>query len=289
MGCCRQKPSIWNISKLRAVGILHNTFADNFLVPEPSAELPSIVIILLTGPILDLLSHFIDKTLVKGSISLILMKCAFGYLRVSTEEQTVMNQKIALESWAGRHDYQLIDFFEDSSVSGKIPAINRKAFQELLELLRTEQIDAVLVYELSRVGRTFWDTLDAIKAIEEYAPLISCSPRESFLQNTEPSIRRLMIGILTWVAEREREMLVQRTKDGMARARASGKAIGRPQKRLDKDNLIKLLSVNTPRSKIAKALGVSKATLYKELRDLATRSPLRSSARDEVGHPTASG
>ena len=79
-----------------------------------------------------------------------------------------------------------------------------------------------------------------------------------------------MVGILTWVAEREREMLVQRTKDGMTRARASGKAIGRPQKRLDKDDLIKLLSVNTPRSKIAKALGVSKATLYKELRDLAT-------------------
>jgi putative DNA-invertase from lambdoid prophage Rac len=217
------------------------------------------------------------------------VKFAFGYLRVSTEEQTVLNQKIALETWAGEHDYQLIDFFEDSAVSGKIPAVKRKAFQELLEILRDEQIDAVLIYELSRVGRTFWDTLDAIKAIEEYAPLISCSPRESFLQNTEPSIRRLMIGILTWVAEREREMLVQRTKDGMARARATGKAIGRPEKRLDKDYLIKLLSVNTPRSKIAKALGVSKATLYKELRELATCSPLRSSARDEAGHLTAFG
>ena len=54
----------------------------------------------------------------------------------------------------------------------------------------------------------------------------------------------------------------------MARAKASGKAIGRPHKTLDKDYLIKLLSANTPRSKIAKALGVSKATLYKELREL---------------------
>jgi putative DNA-invertase from lambdoid prophage Rac len=215
------------------------------------------------------------------------VKYAFGYLRVSTEEQTVMNQKLALQNWAGEHDYQVIDFFEDSAISGKIPAVKRKAFQELIELLRAEQIDAVLVYELSRVGRTFWDTLDAIKAIEEYAPLISCSPRESFLQNTEPSIRRLMIGILTWVAEREREMLVQRTKDGMTRARASGKAIGRPQKKLDKDYLIRLLSVNTPRAKIAKALGVSKATLYKELRELATCSPARSYARDEAGHLAA--
>jgi DNA invertase Pin-like site-specific DNA recombinase len=212
------------------------------------------------------------------------VRCAFGYLRVSTEEQTILNQKMVLQKWAGEHGYQVIDFFEDSAVSGKIPAVKRKAFLDLLEIVRIAPIDAILVYELSRVGRTFWDTLDAIKAIEEYSPLISCSPRESFLQNTEPSVRRLMIGILTWVAEREREMLVQRTKDGMARARYSGKAIGRPQKTLDKDYLINLLAANTPRAKIAKALGVSKATLYKELRGLATSLPVQSSVKDDAGH-----
>ncbi|HEX6028996.1 MAG TPA: recombinase family protein, partial [Nitrososphaeraceae archaeon] len=130
---------------------------------------------------------------------------------MSTEEQTVLNQKMALQKWSYEHNYQILDFFEDSAISGKIPAIDRCAFRDLLELVKTAPVDAVLVYELSRVGRTFWDTLDAIKTIEEYTPLISCSPKESFLQTTEPSIRKLMIGILTWVAEREREMLVQRT------------------------------------------------------------------------------
>lgn len=197
------------------------------------------------------------------------MKYAFAYLRVSTEEQTVQNQKMVLEKWAQEHQYQILDFFEDSAVSGKIPATQRHGFNEMLSLVKTAQVDAVLVYELSRVGRTFWDTLDAIKAIEQYTPLISCSPRESFLQTTEPSIRKLMIGILTWVAEREREMLVQRTKDGMERARAAGKGIGRPQKTIDKGKLITLLAENHPKSKIAKNLGVSKATLYKELRHLA--------------------
>ncbi|MDQ3868045.1 MAG: recombinase family protein [Thermoproteota archaeon] len=200
------------------------------------------------------------------------MKYALAYLRVSTEEQTVLNQKIALQKWAKERDYQILDFFEDSAVSGKVPAINRFGFGELLDLVKTASVDAVLVYELSRVGRTFWDTLDAIKTIEEYAPFISCSPRESFLQTTDPSIRKLMIGILTWVAEREREMLVQRTKDGMARAKEGGKRIGRPQKKLDKDNLIKLLVDNQPRTKIAKSLGISKATLYKELRQLHFKS-----------------
>jgi DNA invertase Pin-like site-specific DNA recombinase len=67
-------------------------------------------------------------------------------------------------------------------------------------------------------------------------------------------------------------MLVQRTKDGMSRARASGKGIGRPPKVLDKDNLITLLAENQTRVKMARSLGVSKATLYKELRKLAMRN-----------------
>ena len=201
-----------------------------------------------------------------------MQKYAIAYLRVSTEEQTVQTQKIAITRWAKDHDYQVLYFFEDPAVSGKIPATRRKGFQDLIEFVRLSKVEAVLVYELSRVGRTFWDTLDAVKTIEEYAPLISCSPRESFLQTTEPSIRKLMIGILTWVAEREREMLVQRTKDGMARAKEGGKGIGRPRKKLNRDNLIKLLVENQPRTKIAKSLGISKATLYKELRQLAFKT-----------------
>ncbi len=199
------------------------------------------------------------------------MKYAFAYLRVSTEEQTVQNQKLVLEKWAQDSGYQILDFFEDSAVSGRVPATQRRGFRDMLELVKTAEVDAVLVYELSRVGRTFWDTLDAIKVIEQYAPLISCSPRESFLQTTEPSVRKLMIGILTWVAEREREMLVQRTKDGMERARAAGKGIGRPQKLLDKDRLIAMLAENQSKASIAQSLGVSKATLYKELRQIVQK------------------
>ena len=202
------------------------------------------------------------------------MLYAFGYLRVSTEEQTILNQRIAIKKWASDNDYEILEFFEDASVSGKVAAINRPAFREMLEIVRNEQVDAVIVYELSRVGRTFWETLDAIKAIELYAPLISCSAKEVFLQTTDPSIRKLLIGILTWVAEREREILIQRTKDGMIRAKISGKMIGRPKKFLDKDSLIKLLSQNMPKRKIAENLGMSKATLYKGIRRLSLNAEL---------------
>jgi len=209
------------------------------------------------------------------------MKFAFAYLRVSTEDQTVLNQKLAMQKWAINHDFQILEYFEDSAISGKIPAVKRKGFVDMLELIKNETVDAVLIYELSRVGRTFWDTLDAIKAIEAFAPLISCSPRESFLQMTEPSVRKLMIGILTWVAEREREMLVQRTKDGISRAKSIGKVVGRPKKELDKDNLIRMLALNEPRVQIAKDLGISKATLYKELRVLYQHSQQNNNSKTE--------
>jgi putative DNA-invertase from lambdoid prophage Rac len=202
------------------------------------------------------------------------MPYAFGYLRVSTEEQTILNQRIAIKKWASDNNFEILEFFEDASISGKVSAVNRPAFREMLEIVRNEQVDAVIVYELSRVGRTFWETLDAIKAIEQYAPLISCSAKEVFLQTTDPSIRKLLIGILTWVAEREREILIQRTKDGMIRAKISGKTIGRPKKFLDKDSLIKLLAQNMPKRKIAENLGMSKATLYKGIRRLSLNTEL---------------
>jgi putative DNA-invertase from lambdoid prophage Rac len=50
------------------------------------------------------------------------MKYAFAYLRVSTEEQTVQNQKLALEKWAQGNDYLILDSFEDPAISGKVPA-----------------------------------------------------------------------------------------------------------------------------------------------------------------------
>lgn len=218
------------------------------------------------SPLFRTVLIFFDLKYYQVFIMKYVMKYAFGYLRVSTDEQTVLNQKLVIEKWAQVNDYKILDFFEDSAISGKIPAIDRHAFKEMLSLVRSDRVDSVIVYELSRVGRTFWETLDAIKSIEKYSPLISCSPKEIFLQTTDPSVRKLMIGILTWVAEREREMLIQRTKDGMVRAKMAGKNIGRPKKTLDKDVLIKMLSQNIPRNKIAKNLGISKATLYNQIR-----------------------
>ena len=196
------------------------------------------------------------------------MKYAVAYLRVSTEEQTVENQRLALNRYAADNGFQILDFFEDPAVSGKISAVERKGFKQLLEFIKTEKVDAVLVYELSRVGRVFWETLDAIKLVDRYSAIVSCSPKEAFLQVMEPSVRKLMIGILTWVAERERDVLVQRTKEGMERAKAQGKHIGRKRYQFDEQELTRLLLRGDTRGRIAKYFGVSRGTLYVKLHEM---------------------
>lgn len=191
---------------------------------------------------------------------------AVAYLRVSTDDQTVENQRIVLTNWANANNYEIIQFFEDPAVSGSVPAAERAGFGRLISFVKNNYINAVLVYELSRVGRTFYDTLDAIKFVERYAPLISCSPKELFLQTTEPSVRKLLIGILTWVAEREREVLITRIKAGLDRARAEGKKLGPKYKQIDFEELKILLDSPLSMQEVADRLGISKPTLYSKIR-----------------------
>lgn len=178
------------------------------------------------------------------------------------------NQRLFLQGFAKANNYYICTEFEDPAVSGSVPAAQRCGFSALLAWLRANHCDAVLIYELSRVGRTFYDTLDAIKAVERYAPLISCSPKEAFLQTIDPNIRKLLITILSWVAEREREVLVTRIKAGIERVKAEGKPFGRPRKQIDQQKLQEMLASSIKIDEIAASLDISKPTLYKNIRQL---------------------
>lgn len=199
------------------------------------------------------------------------MKSAVGYLRVSTDEQTVENQQIVLQKYASEHGFHITKFFEDSAVSGTTAALERKGFKSMIEHIKginttpSLSVESVLVYELSRIGRSFWDVLETIKTVEELgSPIISVSPKEAFLQTLDPSLRKLLISILSWVAERERETLVQRTKDGINRARSNGKVLGRPKRNINITELTSLLKANGINA-TAKELRMSKHTIYKHI------------------------
>jgi len=151
------------------------------------------------------------------------MKEAFAYLRVSTSEQTVEAQRLQIQEFAKSRGFTVSEWFEDPAIHGTTKALEREGFSEMLatikELSPEERPSNILVYEISRVGRSFWDILDVIRALEDLAPILSTSPKESFLQVSDRSMRQLMITILAWASDRELEYLKQRTKEGLAIAR----------------------------------------------------------------------
>ncbi|MDD1721472.1 MAG: recombinase family protein [Euryarchaeota archaeon] len=158
---------------------------------------------------------------------------AVGYVRVSTKEQNEETQVQQLLAQGVPRE----QIFIDTATSGTVPASQRSGFRALLDYIRTHghDITTLYVFEISRIGRSFLETLDVVRSLEEECGVIvwSLSPKEAWTQTTDRSIRNLMLAIFSWVAERERENLSERTKAGVFRARGEGKHIGRPFKEIN--------------------------------------------------------
>jgi DNA invertase Pin-like site-specific DNA recombinase len=90
-----------------------------------------------------------------------------------------------------------------------------------------------------------YDVLETVNILEEkYGVRVrSVSPKEGWMNTTDKSIRNLILAIFSWVAEREREMLSQRTKEGLARAKAEGVRLGRPERKI---NWVKVKELRSP-------------------------------------------
>ena len=195
------------------------------------------------------------------------VKDAYAYVRVSVSSENPRNQEIAILRWAHENGFRIIGWFIDHGVSGAVPPWKRPGYRRLVETVK-ENPSPVLVYELSRVGRSFYETLRALQELEELgAPVIPVSPKESFLQHLDLQIRKLVIAVLAWAAERERELLRQRTREGMLRAKQEGKHIGRPRKPIDWKKFRELRSKGLSLRDIARVLGVGYSTLRRRLRE----------------------
>ena len=145
----------------------------------------------------------------------------FGYGRVSTAEQTADNQRLEIE----RAGYAVEYWFADT-VSGKAHATQRKQFSDMLVKLR--KTDILVVAKLDRLGRDAPDVLMTIKALSTLGVEVVVLQLGK-LDLTSPA-GKLMLAMLAAVAEMERDLIVERTQAGLARARAEGKVLGRPSK-----------------------------------------------------------
>ena len=120
------------------------------------------------------------------------------------------------------------------------------------------------VYEISRLGRTTLETINLISKLEKMGIMVwSLSPNEAFTRSNEQSIRQLLIMIFSWVAQRERDNLIDRTKAGLDRARAEGKILGRERCAIDFEVVKKMRADKASWEKIAETIGITNMTLYR--------------------------
>lgn len=149
------------------------------------------------------------------------MARTFAYLRVSTAGQTTENQRQQIAA-AGIavEDFRIVA----ETVSGSVAAMERPGFARLVD--RLEPGDMLVVTKMDRLGRNAMDVMATIARLGEMSVRVkSLDLGDSDLTS---AAGRMTTGILNVVAQFERDLLVERTKAGIDRARAAGKRMGRP-------------------------------------------------------------
>jgi DNA invertase Pin-like site-specific DNA recombinase len=183
------------------------------------------------------------------------------YARVSTSDQSCERQVAELAAFAERGGYDVVGVFKDTA-SGA--SANRIARNRVLDLAQARHIDAILVSELSRWGRSTQDLLDTLNRLAGWNVSVVAMSGMTF--EVETPHGRMMATMLAGIAQFERDLLSERVKSGLAAARARGKKLGRQTGQRPKSDKLApkvVQAVEDGRSYrwIARDLGISKNTV----------------------------
>jgi putative DNA-invertase from lambdoid prophage Rac len=186
------------------------------------------------------------------------MSRVFGYCRVSTSAQTADNQSQEIEA-AG---FAVIKSrVVRETISGSIPAMDRPNFRRLVD--RLEAGDVLVVTKLDRLGRNTMDVSATIERLTSMEIKVHCLALGG-VDLTSPA-GRMTMQVISAVAEFEKDLLIERTNAGIRRAKAEGKAFGRPSAlRADQRiKVIKLLEAAVPVAQIARDFNTSRQTIMR--------------------------
>jgi DNA invertase Pin-like site-specific DNA recombinase len=174
-----------------------------------------------------------------------------GYARVSTTDQNLTLQKEALKNIGCQKIY------EDEASGTKT---KRPGLEKALEHLRDG--DTLVVWKLDRLGRSLKDLITLVSDLNDRGVNFR-SLTDSIDTNT--SSGRFFFHVMASLAEMERELIVERTKAGLAAAKKMGRVGGRKRKMTDSkiESAKKLLESGMLPKDVANNLGISIATLYR--------------------------
>ena len=149
------------------------------------------------------------------------MTRTFAYCRVSTADQTTANQ--VSEIYAAGFSVEPKRIIAET-VSGSVPAMERKGFAKLVDRLEAE--DVLIVTKLDRLGRNAMDVRATVERLAAEGVRVHCLALGG-VDLTSPA-GKMTMGVIAVVAEFERDLLIERTQSGLTRAKAEGKRLGRP-------------------------------------------------------------
>jgi putative DNA-invertase from lambdoid prophage Rac len=202
------------------------------------------------------------------------MARTFAYARVSTPEQTTDNQLLEIAT-AGFEVTPKRTYVE--AISGKVPAKERPEFAKLLGKL--DDGDVLAVSKLDRLGRDTSDVLSTVSTLAEMGVKVHCLALGG-MDLTSPAGKMTMT-VLAAVAEFERDLLVERTQAGLARAKEEGKRLGRPLTYNDSKRSAVRQAIQSGESirAAAKKFGLSAGTVQRIL----LGDPSRDAAKADLG------
>ncbi|HLN09778.1 MAG TPA: recombinase family protein [Xanthobacteraceae bacterium] len=178
------------------------------------------------------------------------------YCRVSTADQSCERQERDLRAFAERAGYEAVGVFKETGSGAKLDRVERR---KVMALAQARHIDAVLVTELSRWGRSTLDLLETLRELEARRVSVVTFDLAS-------ATGRMMATMLAGIAEFERDLLRERVRSGLAAARARGKVLGRQLGQRPKSDrlapkVLALVDAGRSYRLIGRELGLSKNTV----------------------------
>lgn len=189
------------------------------------------------------------------------------YLRVSTDGQTVENQRLALETAAGHRGWPVVATYIDAGVSGAKGRDKRPEFDRMMKDAVRRKFDVVMAWAVDRLGRS--TALAATTLSELHAVGVDVYVDRQAVDTTTPGGKAMfhMAGVF---AELERDLIRERVMAGLQRARAQGKRLGRPTVGAKVERAVReRLARGEGILKVARALGVGSGTVQRIKRGAA--------------------
>ena len=184
------------------------------------------------------------------------------YVRVSSRDrQTVKNQLEPLQAEAARRQWDVVGVYQDE-VSGA--SRSRPGLSALLAQVAAKQVDVVAVWRFDRWARSTSHLIESLDQLER-AGVDFVSLTESV--DTTTGIGRFFFTLLAAVGELERDILTERVRAGLDRARAEGVRLGRPPVHVDTDAARMLLSQGLSLRHVAQSLNISRRVLTRRLKE----------------------